>query len=119
MMIRKGSIVKVKAVVWTAYHLMDAEKDAGSYLVHRPVSGNEQKCLWKCPVDPIVGMAIGKTHRQTGHYNEWSGDNYGQDDPPYLAPDKTHTVWLVEPLKSKWWRKPLVCLECDLEVINE
>lgn len=125
----KGDVVLVSAEVMTAYLHKDTEEEDSQYyteqgweMIHRPDERGSLfhasvKCLFKRPVFER-GLVIGYRRKATGHF--YPERYYGPDiDPAYLAQDRRFLVVVVEPLHSRQWIEPWLCLPEDVARIQE
>ena len=136
-MIPKGSIVSVKASVFGSRGEtllpktpVDADKyvygavDTKNLSMHHKSRyssspGSPQRNLWRYTYpQPWQGIVVGWSTRQTGKVYPPSGGYYDYE-PGYLQVDKTFTVFMVQPLDTNRWVRPIACLEEDLDVPND
>lgn len=101
----KGDIVRVKAVVRTAY---GREGVRDWEMIYREGDWPRHKNLFRVAAD-LRGLVLGTTYLATGK-------QVGYEDC-YLEVSKRHKVWKVARLEGLRYLKPVCCLEEDLEVI--
>jgi len=114
----KGDVVKVVACVEMTYGMQGIEHQ----ILHMPPgnqSGNLRYLVRIVEKESWTGMVIGYTFRFTGYREAGHAWDWDEMEPSRLTPDKSHKVWLVEPVgKSDRWTEPVTCLEEDLEPIK-
>lgn len=115
MAMKKGDIVQVNAVVYTARRDVPLESRKET-LLHRPNHGLVRTCLFRAEVTPWQGLVVGRSHLQTGDY--FSGSSYDGRDvdsykPPRLYCDKAHIVLMVSPMDTERYLRPVTVLEPD------
>lgn len=99
---KKGNIVKVKAI---AYGVKD---------------GHTRKVVsYKVP--ETTGIVLGYSFIFEGKITSDRGGIFGEFDnweAPYFTPQKSHKVWVVEPLdKGNRYLEPVRCFEKDIELV--
>ena len=107
---RKGDLVIVHGRAITAY----GEYKYGYKRVHTPSGYTDLrniKSLFRSVNEPPwVGMIVGYSFLQTGRYQV---DDY--NEVAYLSAYQDHRVWLVVPIDTDQWRKPVACLADDIK----
>ena len=88
--------------------------------VHFVYNDHCKKYVWRDPLpEPLVGTVLGYTFRQTGSVLVGRS---GWEEPYYPAvsewyPEKYHKVWLIG--TTTRWKEPYLCLESDLEALEQ
>lgn len=120
--IKKGDVIVTSGLVKFGYIDADGKAAQANFepmqakSVHVPPrsSKNNKKIMaaFQFPFPQKV-IYLGKLHKKTGYYHdaEVSGSGYETDvTPPYLEPDKTHTVLAVTEVSGEWYGDPFYCL---------
>ena len=78
-------------------------------LIHSPVGDCRKKELFRVAYpEPRLGLSCGRGKIYTGHIEKG-----------WLSPDKQHRIVKVQLMDQQRWRKPILCLEADLEPVDQ
>ena len=102
---RKSDLVWVHAYVYAKY----TNQTGDGVLIHSPVGDCRKKELFRVAYsEPRLGLSCGRGKIYTGHIEKG-----------WLNPDKQHRIVKAQLMHPQRWQKPILCLEKDLEPVDE